>query len=280
VSASPGKAGDKQAVSTYWSGAVMATPSTALRRESATSLYQQLADHLRREIVGGRYKPHEMLPAESALSELYGVSRITVRQAMDHLVDLGMVKRKQGKGTFVTGPVVRHQLRELKGFIEGMNTQGIEPETHLLEFGLSAPSPRAAERLATGTAPLLRMRRLISLNGVPFAESEVHLQAEVGAKVSRDMAELLPSYVILDQFMNIKIARADLTIRAQAAGREHARLLKMPERAPLLAIERVSFSADEVPREHTYFWTRAENYEFSVSVYGNMPIAQALSKTV
>ena len=257
----------------------MVRPAT-LRRDSATSLYQQLADHLAREIATGRYKPHQKLPTESELSELYAVSRITVRQAMDHLVALGMVKRKQGKGTFVTGPVVRHQLRELKGFIEGMNTQGIEPETRLVEFGLAVPSARAAERLGTGTAPLLRTRRVISLNGVPFAESEVHLHAEVAAKVSRDMAELLPSYAILEQFMNVKIARADVVIRAQLAGREHAKLLKIPERSPLLAIERVSFSADEVAREHTLFWTRAENYEFSVSVYGNLPITQALNRTV
>lgn len=258
----------------------MAAPLAALRRDSATSLYQQLADHLSREIASGRYKPHEKLPTESALSELYGVSRITVRQAMDHLVAQGLVKRKQGKGSFVTGPVVRNELRELKGFIEGMNTQGIEPEMRLIEFGLATPSSHAAERLGTGAARLLRMRRLFSLKGVPFAESEVHLPAEAAAKVSRDMAELLPSYVILDQYLNVKIARADLIIRARAAGREHAKLLKVSDRASLLAIERLSFSADGVPREHTFFWTRAENYEFSVSVYGNMPITQALNKTV
>lgn len=254
--------------------------NTSLLRDSATPLYQQLAQRLTEDIGKGLYKPNARLPTESELSALYGVSRITVRQAMDDLVSQGLVARKQGKGTFVLGPLVRHELRELKGFIEGMNKQGIEPETRLLEYGLAAPSPRAAERMGTGSGQLLKMRRLFSWNGVPFAESEVHLPALLASRVAREIADLLPSYLLIEQFLGTEVARADLIIRAAAAGREHARLLQMKSGAPLLAIERLSFNADGVPLEHTYFWSRPENYEFAVSVSGNLTIEQALSRAV
>ena len=254
--------------------------NTSLLRDSATPLYEQLARRLTEDIGKGRYKPKARLPTETELSELYGVSRITVRQAMDDLVSQGLVARKQGKGTFVAGPLVRHEVRELKGFIEGMNKQGIEPETRLVEFGLSAPSARAAERMGTGNAQLLRMRRLFSWNGMPFAESEVHLHSRLASRVSREIADLLPSYLLIEQFMGTKVARADLVIRSTLAGREHSRLLQTKPGAPLLAIERLSFNAEGMPLEHTYFWSRAENYEFAVSVSGNLTIEQALSRAV
>ena len=249
-----------------------------LRRDSATSLYQQIADQLSREIASGHYKPHEKLPTELALSELYAVSRITVRQAMHHLVAQGLVTRKQGKGSFVTGPVVRHELRELKGFIEGMSTQGVQPERRLIDFGLATGNSHAAERLGAKGGHLLRMRRLFTIKGVPFAVSEVHLPAEAAAKVSREMAESLSAYDILGQYLNVNVTRADLVIRARPAGREHAKLLKISDRASLLAIERLSFGANGVPCEHLYFWTRSENYEVSVSAYGKMSIVRAAHK--
>jgi GntR family transcriptional regulator len=250
-----------------------------LRRDSAIALYQQLAEYLAGEISAGRYKPYDRLPTEPELSERFGVSRITVRQAIEHLLKQGLVERKQGKGTFVAGPVVRHELQELKGIIDELRDQGVSPETKLLEFTAAEPTTRAAQRLHRGGA-LTLMRRLYSLNGAPFALATTYLPAEAAHRVSWAEAEAHPAYTILKKFLGLKIARAELSIRARPTSRELARLLRTPVRAPLLEFERVSFCSAGHPREYTQFSARSENYEFAVSVKGPLPISSVIMEAV
>jgi GntR family transcriptional regulator len=250
-----------------------------LRRDSAVALYQQLAEHLAGEISARRYKPYDRLPTEPELSARFGVSRITVRQAIEHLLLQGLVERKQGKGTFVAGPVVRHELHELKGIIDELRDQGVSPETRLLEFGPAEPGARAAQRLHK-SGRLTLMRRLYSLNGAPFALATTYLPAVAAQRVSWADAEVHPAYSILKKFLGFEIGRAELAIRARSASRELARLLETQVRAPLLEFERVSFCSSGLPCEYTQFCARSENYEFAVSVKGPLPISSKILEAV
>ena len=78
-----------------------------LERESHVALHTQIADHLAREIGRGELAPGQQLESEHAIGERFGVSRITVRQALQKLADQGLVVRKQGKGTYVSRPAVQ-----------------------------------------------------------------------------------------------------------------------------------------------------------------------------
>lgn len=249
-----------------------------LQRESAYAMYQQLADHIAQDIRAGRYKPFDRLPTEIELSAQFGVSRITVRQAIERLHKQNLVVRKQGKGTFVAGPTVRHDLQGGKGIIEELRSQGIDLQTRLLEFGPGEPTQRARQRLGqSGT--LVRLRRLYSANGAPFAVTTTFLPAEAKRLAWNDV-EANPAYAILEKFLNIRIDHVDLGIFAEAARHDTARLLKVRSRAPLLVFERVSYCKAGIAREYTQYSARSENYEFSLRTQGPMSIHSLLRRAV
>ncbi len=113
-------------------------PAPSLIRSSPEPLYRQLAERLQREIDTGVLAPGSKLDTESVLMARFGVSRVTVRQATAVLHKHGKVVAKRGKGTFVLGRVLQHDLDALQGFYDALRSQGIEPQTRLLEFSPDA----------------------------------------------------------------------------------------------------------------------------------------------
>lgn len=246
-----------------------------LARDSHVAMYRQLAQQLRAAIARGDYRPGDRIPTEPQLIRRFGVSRITARQAVDALARERLVIRKQGKGTFVLGPVVHHDLLELRGIYDELVAQGLEPQMRLLDFRHAAPPARIAARLGTGLRKLIHWRRLYVLRGKPFAVGSMHLDAG-RVRLTRDEVDRNPTYSILEKLLHERISRADVSIRYERATAELARLLGLPRGAPLMVFERVSYNGDGVPREHSLYYARAEAYEFSLTVRGKLPIARSL----
>ncbi len=130
-----------------------------MQRESRVPMHRQIAHQLREAISKGEYALGDRIPTEPELSEHFGVSRITARQAVEHLVRDGVVVRKQGKGTFVQGPLVRHDLLQLRGIFDELVDQGLNPATELLEYGERVPPARVADKLGSGERKVLHWRR-------------------------------------------------------------------------------------------------------------------------
>jgi GntR family transcriptional regulator len=246
-----------------------------LSRDSHVAMHRQLAQRLREAIARGSYKPGDRIPTEPELIERFRVSRITCRQAVAALVREGLVIRQQGKGTFVAGPVVHHDLLELKGIYNRLVAQGLDPQTRLLEHSQSTPPAYIAVRLGTGTRRLLAWRRLYLLRGKPFAISSGYLDSG-RTRISREQMDRHPSYSILEDLLHERIGRADVSIRYQPAGAEFGRLLELRKGAPLMVMERVSYTTDGRPCEYTVYRARAETYQFSLTVRGKLPITRSL----
>jgi len=117
----------------------MTGPEPTLSRASPEPLYRQLARHLEAAIE--RLAPGDRLDSEGQLSDRFGVSRITVRQAIEELARKQFVVRKQGKGTFVTKPAVQHDLRRLHGLLASLFAQSDAASTELLRYQLATPPP-------------------------------------------------------------------------------------------------------------------------------------------
>lgn len=249
-----------------------------LQRDSAEPMHRQLAERIAADIASGAVKPFERLPSEAELCERYKVSRVTVRQAIDSLVKNKIAIRKQGKGTFVAGPAILHDLQDFKGIIAKLRSLGVMPQTRLLEYGTAEASLRAREKFG-GVRRLTRIRRLYSVNGAAFALGIAHLPL-AASRLPVKVIEANPVYELLERHLDVRIVRADLSIRAQAAGSQLARTLEVSRTAPLLVCERTSFCAAGNPQEHTEFWARAENYAFGLSVRGPIPIRQNLKFAV
>ncbi len=259
--------------------AALGANDAALARASHVALYRQIAGRLESDIADRRYRATQQLESEHELMRRFGVSCITVRQAIDELVHKGLVVRKQGKGTFVAGPSIRHDLHDLRGFFDVFLSQGRRPETRLLSFAAENPPAEiaAALKLKPGVRPM-RFRRLYVLDGKPVGLAEAWLTPEASG-VSWSEVEAHPTYAILQKLLGFRIARADMTIRARIAGKTLGKTLAIPASAAALLLVRTSFDTAGVPREVTYFTVSPDAYEFTLSASGPLPISSSLKAT-
>lgn len=236
-------------------------------------MYKQLAAALLARIGDAGFKPGERLPSEPALMAQYGVCRVTVRQAIALLARGGKVNAQRGKGTFVTSRLVRHDLDALHGFYDALRSQGIEPETRLLEWSADAGVLDGA--LPAGIQLPVRLRRLYLVEGRPFAVVTGYLPA-TAASLGRRRAERLMVYDVLSQYLELKVTRADVIIRCCKAPADVARVLGLRRGAMVLMMERQSFAGAPEPCEFMQIHIVPEHYEFRLGVAGQLELARGV----
>jgi GntR family transcriptional regulator len=245
-----------------------------LRRDSAVAMHRQLAQQLRGAIAQGAYKPGDRLPGEPELAERHGVSRITARQAVMHLVREKLVVRRQGKGTFVAQPPVHHDLLDLHGIYDELVAQGVNPATELLEFAERVAPAGVNERLQSGARKVIHWKRLYLRRGEPFAVSWVYLAPTL--RPTRDQVAQYSTYQLFESVVDVKVSHADLSLRARAPSAELRKVLRLRAGVPLIALERVSYDAASTPLEYTLYWANAESYEFVLRLRGQVPITSSI----
>lgn len=248
-------------------------PVIALDRACAEPLYRQLVNTLLRMIDAGELAAGQRLPSEPGLMAKYGVSRITVRQAIALLVRHGKVTAHRGKGTFVSGRVVRHDLDALQGFYAALRSQGIEPQTKLIEWSVDAGA--FDDGRPVGTDLPVRLKRLYSIDDRPFALVVGYLP-KAAAALGKARAERLTVYEILAEFMDVRVARAMVAIRCERAPNEVTRLLGLKKADMVLVMERQSFGPNDQPCEFMRIYIVPECYEFRLGVTGQFEIARAV----
>lgn len=240
------------------------TAQTRLSRSSPVPLYRQLASHLEDEIRSGRLLPGARLPSETELTRHYGVSRITLRQAVTELVRKQLLARQQGKGTFVTAPAVRHDLRCSHGLLGSLFSQARGASARLLRYDLVVPPADIAALLALRPAErALRLDRLYLIDGRPVALAQGWLVSQVGA-LSRTTARLMSTEDMMRQ-AGVVVASSEMTIRAEAAGAVVGRALGISPRASVLILRRKAFGADGTVKEAVRVWFCSDAYEFVCS---------------
>ena len=214
-----------------------------------------IADELRRSVEAGELTAGRLLPSESELSTVHGVSRVTVRKALELLRDEGLIDSRQGFGWFVAADPLRQALGRL-GTIEGQLSElGVASERRVVGFRFVTAPPRARQVL--GSSSVLEVRRVNLADGEPFARVTVWCPDELGASLSRAQVEKAPFYELL----GIEIGRATQTIGAAAASATDAELLQVPVGSPVLRCERVTRDVDDRPillSEHVFAGHRTE----------------------
>lgn len=246
-----------------------------LRRDTMESLYAQLAGSLEREIAAGKYAAFDRLPSEQALMEQHRVSRVTVRQAIALLHSKGLIEVKQGKGTFVTGSLVRHGLDNLTGFYDALIAQGLRPSTQLLDFRAATAADRASTPLEGDPRRSVAMRRLYRVHDQAFAVVEAIVVVD-SIRVSREQMETHTIYQLLRDVVGEQVGRADIGIRARAVGKRIGALLKLAPGRPVLVMERASIGRAARTVEHSRFYIVPETYEFRLNVSGPLQITSGI----
>jgi GntR family transcriptional regulator len=233
----------------------------SINRRSKIPFYQQLYDILRGKIIRGDWKSGDMMPPESELIEQYQVSRNTVRQVLDLLVQEGLIYRQRGRGTFVAHPTLEQTMLRIISFTEDMEQRGFVPSTEVLSAQLNVSSRAIGEKLQIGEGEELAViERLRLADGEPMSVEKSFLVHQYCPNILRYDYARNPLRQVLERDYRIRLVHAKQVIRAVMASNEIADLLDIKIPSPLLFIERVSYSQDSLPVEYLEIFYRADRY--------------------
>jgi GntR family transcriptional regulator len=240
------------------------TACGVLNRSSPEPLYRQLANHFESEISSGRLRPGDRVESEGLLIGRFQISRITLRQAVAELVRKQLLVRKQGKGTFVTAPAVRHDLKRSHGLLGSLFAQAHGASARLLRYEPRVPPADIAALFnSPPKQPALALDRLYLIGGRPVAFAQAWLVPEVGA-LSRTTAKLMSTEDMMHQ-VGIMIATSQITMRAALPGAAVSRMLEISPRAPVLILRRKTVGDDGLVKEVGTVWFCSDGYEFVCS---------------
>lgn len=228
-------------------------------------LWYQLAQLLRSEILGGQLEAGGRVPPEVELARRYGVSVVTVRQALRALEEEALISRQRGRGTFVTpGPHRRQELR-LMGSVESVVVQQSAGETAVLEQRV-IPVPPAVARHFGGEREVYFFRRLQRDRGLPLNHALNYVLGEYGSQVDVKLLRQYPMLKILRDVLGVKLSHAQIAIEAQRAPQEIGQPLGVDVMSPVLLFTRVVFDARERVVDVEQIYYRADRFAFTLDL--------------
>ena len=217
-------------------------------------LYQQIKVLILRSLQAGEWKPGELIPSEMELAVRFRVSQGTVRKAIDELAAENLVMRRQGKGTFVATHAEQHvQYRFLRLIPDNGDISSEGPaERQIIDCKRVRASADIARPLAlrAGDA-VLQLRRVLAFQGTPTIVEDVWLPGGPfkGMTADRLASYSGPMYALFETEFGVRMVRAEEKIRAVGADAEAARLLGVSEGEPLLSVERIAYTYNDMPME-------------------------------
>lgn len=235
-------------------------------RAGPMPLYHQIFSVLRAEILDGLHDTG-VLPSEQDLDHRFGVSRITIRRALDELERRGLIARSRGRPTRVTTAARRRAApASLSDDLANLLAFGLETDVTVLDFEMVPASPVEASILGVASdEPILWVERLRSREGEPVCHVALYLPSWVGSHVTRERLIQGPLMAILND-AGIVLDHGSQTISAVAADTHLARLLDVAEGAPLLRLERVVRDRAGSVIEHLTVTFRSDKFTYAMSL--------------
>lgn len=234
-------------------------------RESSIPLYVQVAEYWRAKIAQNHLKPGDQLPTEAEMADFHRVSKITVRQAIHLLVNEGLVVTRQGKGTFVRAAKHQWDLSKLYSFSEDMEIRGFTPGARVLKKEI-VKGPVEQLGLDGSNALIIKVERLRFADNEPMAIELLRMPYEPFADIYDDIVDNVSVYKLIEDKTGIEPGYGTQFIEAALPDRREQRLLQIGAQEAVLKLERVSFSKEGVPIEHTISIYRGDQYRFRVTL--------------
>ena len=237
-----------------------------LQTNGPLTLYYQVEQRLRERIFSGQYKPGSSLPSENSLTSEFGVSRITIRRALNHLEEDGLILRRQGVKTIVSPhipyqPRKRHPSWDFRGLEDELRQQGLHPNATLLESVEGEAPSFIAELLAVPADSLVvRIRRLGKLEETPIWLESRYFPEEIGLKVNKEDLSHKSILTILTS-IGVDIGEVEMHLEAAAATERQAKLLKINPGDPLLLHQSITYSPDMKPVQVNRVYLRGDHYK-------------------
>lgn len=231
--------------------------SSSLEPSKTRRLYLVLRDR----IVSGADRAGSRLPGEPQLAALHGVSRVTVRRALDALEREGLIRRRAGAGTFVLGADGRHALvADLSNMLAHLVEMGRATRVRLLSFGYCAAPPRVSDALGLpGDALVQRSVRVRYVDDAAFSHLVTYVPEAIGVTYSEADLAATPLLALLER-SGVAVDRATQNVSATLAGPEHAEALGVEVGSPLIAMTRTVYDPDGRGVEHLQALYRPDRY--------------------
>lgn len=244
----------------------MYNETIAMNVRSSQPMYIQIKEALKKRILEGDYATHERLPSESELMKMFGVSRITVRQALRDLHGDGLVFSVQGKGTFVSKPKAVQDMQRLQGFGEAMTPQGYETSTRVMCNEYIRPSVEIANAFGINRSMrVLNVRRVRYLNREPISVDDSYFPENIGKHLYvRDLNQDI--FPMLENELNTMLSYAELKIESVSASAEVASQLNIEPNSPILKIIRMVYSQENKLIDFEYLYYRGESFQYQLRV--------------
>lgn len=233
---------------------------------SAKPYYIQIADTLMEQINTGVYKPGDKLPSEKALCNEYGVSRITVRQALNMLIQKNLVCSVFGKGTFVKAPEITHDLKRIVRFGTALQQKGLTGYTKILSFLPTVIHEAAQKQLGHDISNL----NLIGyVQDTPAVFYKSYIREDISQRMYEAAMEIQKEKIAFSSFdlydrMGIHLSGVDQTISAVDADSDLKKLLGPMPSAALIVLESVFYSSTGEPIEYKIGYYRPDIYIFKL----------------
>ncbi|TBW58156.1 GntR family transcriptional regulator [Marinobacter halodurans] len=234
--------------------------------ESPLPLYVQIRDNLRRQILDGTFQVHERLPSENAMMKTFGVSRITIRQALRDLHNEGLVFSAQGKGTFVSKPKAVQNVQRLEGFGEAMAAQGYEASARVLSIQqLKAPKAVAASLDLEPGEDAVEVKRVRYLNRSAVCVENSYFPMDIGRRMfSLDLSgDIFP---MLENLFGVPLGGADISLDAILADDEAQQHLNLKSGEAILRVERLTHNREGRPIDFEYLCYRGDSFKYQFRI--------------
>jgi GntR family transcriptional regulator len=232
--------------------------------KSKLPLYDQIERNLRDLIVNGDIKPGEAMPGEWDLAGLYGVSRLTVRRALDELVRQNWLEKKHGVGTFVRQPTMATIATSKLSFTEQMRAIGREPSSKYIGQRVLAATDKIARALHILEGdPIIEITRVRLADNIPILFERACLSTvRFPTLESHDWSQEESLYKVLSDEYEINISAMDHTIKPVTLTETEARYLKAQAGIPALLSQIIAFTSSGIPVEYAWSVSNGDKSEF------------------
>lgn len=245
--------------------------------DSNIPLYEQLASYIKMNIQSGVLKPGDQMITENSLCKVLNISRTTVRQCMNRLVDEGLIIRRRGKGSFIANQKLKRNINYLYNFSENMRSIGALPTSIVLtKEVIEVTDERIIEllQLPMTQTKAFHLVRLRCANGVPLLLENTYIPYYLCNGIEKLNFESASLYDSLSYQYSLNLYHAYETIEAIIINSRNAKLLKCNSIIPGYQIERISHLDSGYVFELTTSITRADKCVFRLELYKNTALSK------
>jgi GntR family transcriptional regulator len=239
------------------------TPFSSIRidKDAPTPIYLQIAESIGSLLASGILPAGYVLPPERVLCEQFGISRMTLRQAMSLLDHEGLIDSRRGIGTVVRHSRLRKQQQELRSFSEEIRARGGRPESRLISLGLATPAATVREFFGLREEQKVYEIQRVRLNdGEPLALETARIPERLCPGLERFDLTKTSLYCVLEESYGLSLESCSEEISAEIPNSEFRKLLSLSARTAVLVVNRRTYTRDGRPVELTRSVFRGDRY--------------------